>query len=143
MKVNLGYGIWESFHTGLDFRFNNYSLGFDIGTSFGTKPFEDKYYSLTLDNTFHWGKNYKLDKKTWYTDIRLIYWTSIEPSITWRVFQICPSIGRDFYLSEKFGLNLDLGPAILLFGSKENKDVEVGWLYPVYPEIRFELFYIF
>jgi hypothetical protein len=143
-KTNIGYGIWESFHGGFDLRLKNYSVGIDIGTSFKTLPFDHKYYSITLDNTYFWGKVNKYDIKSWYFDARLVYWNSFEPNTTWKVLQICPSIGREFNLTKSTGINLDLGPAILLYGSRLSKNGEkVGWIYPIYPEFRIEFFYRF
>ncbi len=144
IKGNIGYGIWESFHCGIDLRINNYSVGIDAGTSFGTMQFDHEYYSLTLDNVFYFGKANKYGIKSWYVDARFIYWNHTEPSTTWNVFQLCPSIGKEFNFSKSIGINLDLGPAILLDANRhDNNEEKVGWIYPVYPEIRLEFFYRF
>jgi hypothetical protein len=58
-KVNAGYGIWESFHAGLDLRIKNISFGLDAGTSFNTLPFDNPFFSITLDNSYYWGKENK------------------------------------------------------------------------------------
>jgi hypothetical protein len=144
IKGNIGYGIWESFHLGIDLRVKNYSGGIDAGTSFGTFQFDHEYYSFTLDNAFYFGKANRYGIKSWYVDARFIYWNHTEPGTTWNVFQLCPSIGKEFNFSKSIGINLDLGPAILLNASRhDNTKEKVGWIYPVYPEVRFEFFYRF
>jgi hypothetical protein len=144
MKVNLGYGIWESFHVGMDYRFSNYSLGLDLGTSFHTLPFENSFVSVTIDNTFYWGKANKYELKTWYFNSRVIYYNAIEPSTTWNVVNLCPGIGKEFCFNESFGMNLDLGLALVVFAHRQDNTSNIsGWIYPVYPECRVELFYRF
>jgi hypothetical protein len=74
----------------------------------------------------------------------LVYWNLFEPNTTWKVLQICPSIGREFNLSKSTGINLDLGPAILLHANRKDDNGEkAGWIYPIYPEFRVEFFYRF
>jgi len=144
LKANVGYGIWESFHGGLDLQINNISFGLDVGTSFKTMPFDNKYYSVTIDNTFYWGKENKFNFKPWYFNDRLIYWNLSETNKTWRVLQFCPSIGREFNFNKNTGINLDFGPAILLHADRDDySDEKIGWIYPVYPECRIEFFYRF
>ena len=142
LKANIGYGIWESFHAGVDLRLKNYSIGIDVGTSFKTLPFAHKYYSVTLDNMYYWGRENQYDLKSWYIDARLIYYNSTEPATTWKVLQISPSLGKEFNFNKFIGINLDLGLAILLSASRhDNTNEKVGWIYPINPEFRIELFY--
>jgi hypothetical protein len=144
VKLNLGYGIWESFHGGFDLRFKDYSIGIDLGTSFKTEPFNDKYFSITLENTFYLGNRKNQSLKTWYISTRLIYWNLFEPNSTWRVLQICPTFGKEFSINKALGLNLDIGPAILLHANRTYfTEEKVGWIYPIYPEFRIEIFYRF
>lgn len=124
LKANIGYGIWESFHGGLDLQIKNISFGLDVGTSFKTMPFDNKYFSVTIDNTFYWGKENKFDFKSWYFNDRLIYWNSFETNTTWRVLQFCPSIGREFNFTKNTGINFDFGPAIVLHADREDKSAE-------------------
>jgi hypothetical protein len=97
-----------------------------------------------LDNAYFWGNLNKYDIKSWYLDARLIYYKSFQPNTTWKVLQICPSIGKEFSLTKSTGINLDLGPSILLHANRTDDNGEkVGWIYPIYPEFRIELFYRF
>lgn len=144
LKTNIGYGVWESFHGGIDLQLNNFSFGLDVGTSFNAMPFDNKYFSVTIDNTCYWGRVNKMNLKSWYCNARLIYWDLSEPDARWRVMQICPSIGKEINFTKELGINFDFGPAIVLHANREDKsDVKVGWIYPVYPECRIEFFYRF
>jgi hypothetical protein len=143
-KANFGYGIWESFHIGADIKFNNYSVGIDFGTSFGTLPFDDNYFSVTLDNTYFIGKKNKYKLRSWYLNSRVIYWYFKDPNSLWDVIQICPSIGKEINFNKKIGINIDLGASISAYAHKNNKNMDdAGWLYPINPEFRIEIFYRF
>lgn len=144
LKANVGYGIWESFYAGLDLQIKNVSFGLDIGTSFNTAQFDNKYFSVTFESTYYWGKENKYNFKSWYLNARIIYWSFSEPNTTWKVIQICPTIGREFNFTRKAGINFDIGPAILLHANRQDATEEkVGWIYPVYPECRIGFFYRF
>ena len=135
VRINIGYGLWESFHIGGDLKLKNTSFGLDCGTSFKTAQFDDKYFSITLDNSFYWGKINSYESGSWYVNSRFIYWTFFETNSTWKVLQVCPSIGRDFRLNKSLGINIDAGPAILLHVKREmHTDFMEGWILPIYPE---------
>jgi hypothetical protein len=144
-KLNAGFGIWEQFHAGFDYRIKSYSFGIDAGTFLRRNAAGYADFSITLDNSYFWGKPNKENIKRWYLNGRLIFLRLTTPQSIFKLLFFCPSIGREFYFSSKHGLNIDIGPAIVTIGNRQDRpgSPKVGWIYPVYPECRIEYFYRF
>jgi len=104
---NVGYDpITQGLYVGFDHEIHDYSIGLDLGSSFGlVQPLN---VTLSLDNAFYFGEQNKYNLKTWHVNARLAYSKIVvenKPSILY----IIPSIGKTFNLNEKLRLNIELG----------------------------------
>jgi hypothetical protein len=106
---NLGFDpITQGIYLGFDHAIHNYSIGLDVGSSFGlVLPLN---VSVSLDNAVYFAKPNKYNLKTWHVNARLAY-TKLVVENKPNILHIVPSVGKIFSLNEKVGLNLELGVA--------------------------------
>ena len=104
---NVGYDpVTQGLYVGFDHSIDNYSIGLDVGSSFGfIMPLN---VTLCLDNAFYFGSQNKYDLKTWHVNARLAY-SKIVVENKPNVLFVVPSFGKIFSLNEKLGLNIELG----------------------------------
>ncbi len=104
---NVGFDlITQGFYWGIDHRIKDYSIGVDVGSSFGLLVPPD--ISLCVDNALYFGKVNKYDNKTWHINARAAYSKVLVYSQENLLFLV-PSIGKTFYINEKLGINVELG----------------------------------
>jgi hypothetical protein len=109
---NFGFDpVTQGLYGGYNHSFGNYSLGLDVGSSFGMiVPLN---VSLCLDNAWYFGKPNKYNLKTWHLNTRLAYSKLLVENKP-NVLYVIPAIGKAFSLNEKLGLNIELGYAFQL-----------------------------
>ncbi len=137
---NFGYDpITQGIYLGFDHPIKDYSIGVDVGSSFGV--FLPVTISLCIDNALYFGKANKYDHKTWHVNGRIAYskgFTGYKPHLLFLV----PSIGKSFYLNDKLALNLDLGYNFELLNDNSNGPYGITYIYfggLKSPNIRLEL----
>lgn len=139
---NIGYDpITQGLYVGFNNTIKRYSVGFDIGSSFGViMPLN---VSLCIDNAWYFGKPDKYNLRKWHTNVRLAY-SKILVENKPNVLYIVPSIGKVFNLSNKLGLNIELGYGFQVLDDWGNQLIGEG--YSAYyfgglstPNIRIEL----
>ena len=127
-NVTGGIGLMELINLGGRFQFDQTELGFSIGT-FPVK--DESNLSLQTNVLYHFaGSSNFSNRRPWYLRSGLTYsWFESEYSED-KLFSIDGRIGRDFNISEKFGVQIDIG--VIYFISHEEKEKnpdENYWLF--------------
>lgn len=112
-KINLsiGFGIYELANVGVRYQFQQTQIGFSVGTV----PWSDvRGFSVLGDIYFHFGDISELScRKQWYIRLGLTYLHSKETFensyLIKNFFYLNSRIGREFNISKKIGLYVDLG----------------------------------
>lgn len=113
-----GYGFPEMLHIGFNASISARStLGFNAGAR--ASGFEA--VQVTIDHQFNVASSKKFEARpTWYFGDRLTYFHQDNSARVWRVLYLTPVIGRHMNISDRFGLNIDLGIYIILW-EKSNR----------------------
>lgn len=143
-KINLsvGFGILEFANVGVRFQIKQSQIGFSVGTYLWSN---DPIFSFLADLHLHFGDLSKLsDRKPWYMRFGLVY---VYPILHKKDLYLNIRIGREFNLSKKVGLYVDLGGNIEMTKKiKENFPKETGPTggpqeYPFIPAIGVGIFF--
>lgn len=141
LNITAGFGITELLNLGLRMEAKQFQMGFSVGTI----PAKDKsIISVSGDMFVHFGGASELsDRHPWYIRIGVNYLKSESERVYNNYYFINSRIGREFNLPKKFGIEIDIGPAILISHKHENKTPASTWdLAPaVIPGIEIVLFY--
>lgn len=114
LDVVAGIGFPEMLHIGLNVGISPRSdLGFNAGVR--TSGFEA--VQVTIEHKFNVASSRKFEASpTWYFSQRLTFFHEDNSMRLWRVLYLTPlSIGRHVNISDRFGLNFDLGIYIRLW----------------------------
>jgi len=141
-----GFDGRQGFYLGFDHKFNTYSIGLDAGTSFGL-IYPTQFYSITLNNNLYFGKPNKYETKSWYGNVRITYsqiyqeWSN-KPTLV----SVNPAIGKQFNLSSRYGIGVDLGVNFMIMNRNASSTlIPIGTYFEfsnsAVPSIRLNLFY--
>ena len=142
LSVAAGFGFPELLNAGV--RINGQQTQF--GLSAGTWPAKDsKTFSISGDFYFHFGGHSKLtQRKPWFGKTGLNYFKSESEFIIERYTYFNVSIGREFNISEKFGLQIS-GGTVFELDSEITFKYPSGWdiavTLPVLPSLTITTFY--
>jgi hypothetical protein len=108
-----GIGFPEMLHIGFNADISPKSaLGFNAGAN--TSGFEA--VQVTIEHKFNFASSKKFEASpTWYFGQRLAFFHEDNSTRVWRILYLTPVIGRHVNISDRFGLNLDLGIFIILW----------------------------
>jgi hypothetical protein len=144
-KVNMsvGIGLPELLNIGIKYQLEQTQLGISLGSV----PVKDEsIVSVSGDVYYHFGGVSELsNKRPWYGRIGLNYLRDETKSLIEKVSYLNLRIGRDFNISKKIGIEVDVGLGLQLFHEKIEKP-SAGWFnlhieLPVIPSIGIALFY--
>ncbi len=104
---NVGFDpITQGLYLGFDHAIQDYSIGLDLGSSFGlVLPLN---FSVCLNNAFYFGKPNKYNMKAWHVNARMAYSKTLVENKP-NVLYLVPSVGKIISMNEKLGLNIELG----------------------------------
>ncbi|MDX1761132.1 MAG: hypothetical protein R3218_03170 [Christiangramia sp.] len=121
-NITGGAGLLELFHIGGKFQLDQSELGFNIGTI----PSPDEgIISLQANYLYHFaGLSDLSPRRPWYLRGSLTYIRSDTKYELTKYSIVDLRIGRDFNFSEKFGVQIDLGPAYVISEDVEEKQTE-------------------
>ena len=139
-NISAGLGFPELLNAGLQYEFKQAQLGFSVGTF--PRIRNESYLTISGDIYYHFGGYSKFsDRRLWYVRFGLTYYrktfhyiSSSETSILAWVYPYT-RIGRDFNISNKIGINFDLGIFYIFPASEGLYNI------PVYPSAELGLFY--
>lgn len=139
-NILIGYGIYEGYNAGFELTLNRGYSSFS--SSIGVDHLfsgDSRYLALSaaynvsiLRQRYYWENKYK-----WKVNFRIVYWNLEDPFYKFNVITFIPSLNRIIYLTKKFGISLDAGPAInQVLHHKRKTFKEVGWPFHVMPNFR-------
>ncbi|GAA4310549.1 hypothetical protein GCM10023115_34200 [Pontixanthobacter gangjinensis] len=146
-NITGGAGLLELFHIGGRFQLDQSELGFNIGTV--PSPDED-IISLQANYLYHFGGSSDLSaRRPWYLRGGFTFIRSDTEFELTKYSIVDLRIGRDFNFSEKFGVQIDLGPAYVISEDvREKQDTDDFWFFfdidlenEVLPVICFTFYY--
>jgi hypothetical protein len=140
VNISIGFGLTEFLNTGIRFQLNQVQLGLTAGTLFsGETSFSGEVY-------YHFaGKSNLSERKPWYVKSGFTLWHfkkdyMLFKALSFGLFSneepvnvtfLNASLGRDFNLTENFGINSNVGLAIPF----NDKDMQIS------PAVSISLFY--
>ncbi|MEA3476798.1 MAG: hypothetical protein U9R60_01355 [Bacteroidota bacterium] len=147
VSLKTGYGYYQGFHIGANYFYaENIDLGVSIGSHFGLSPLNNEdHINITLENNFHFGEKNKFYTKPWIFGQQIMYWTHCSETITYKIATISPTIGRVIAITNRLGIELEIGPTFNLEIDieREPTDPITSTLQPVYYNYIAQLIYIF
>lgn len=148
-KFNLttGIGLPELINIGMKYQVNQSQIGLSVG-SFPVGSNEN-IISISTDYYYHFGGLSELNKvRPWYAKVGLNYLRDETETIIDKYVFLNTRIGRDFNISKKIGIQLDIGLLIELQNEQERKiPINDSWNlnldldFPILPSIGIGLFY--
>lgn len=144
-KVNISIGIGLPELLNINVRYQLKQSQIRIG--FGTLPLkEESLISISGDFYYHFGGFSELsNRRPWYGRIGLNYLRDETESIIDKYLFLNTRIGRDFNISNKIGIEIDIGTGIRLKNEVIRKKPSSGWIIaievPFIPSIGIGLFY--
>jgi hypothetical protein len=104
-----GLGYIEYAHVGLRYQYGECSqVGLYYGGDMGFKP--EIITNWTLEHMYHFGKNnYFSNRPVWYTRQSLNYTRIIDFGTLYKIAYLQLSMGYDFPLNNRLGINFDMG----------------------------------
>ncbi len=146
MDVSFGAGIPKFINIGL--RYNAAQM--QVGLSYGFLPLENEICtSLTGDIFLHFaGHSALTTRKPWYAKFGISYVRDKQEDNTSSYVYSNFRIGREFFISKKFGVGADLGISFELSKEIEDEQAASGWFnldldFPVLPCFGINIFYHF
>lgn len=110
-----GIGFPEMLHIGFNAGISPRS---DLGFNAGAKTSGFETVQVTIEHKLNVASSEKFEATpTWYFGERLTFFHHDNSTRVWRVLYLTPAIGRHMNISDRFGLNLDLGISIILWES--------------------------
>jgi hypothetical protein len=113
LDLVVGIGFPEMVHIGFNAAISPKSaLGFNAGAN----PSGFEAVQVTIEHLFNVASSKKFEARpTWYFGQRLTFFHEDNSTRVWRLLYLTPAIGRHMNISDRFGLNLDLGIFIILW----------------------------
>ncbi len=141
--ITTGVGVPEFLNVGLMHQFKQIQLGLTLGTLPGAR--REYYLSISGDIYWHFAGKAKFTKlKPWYGKFGL-NWLGWEDEIEkGRDLYLNTRVGRDFNLSENFGIKFDLGAIYALEKVRIVKKPSSSYNFfqsDVWPSLGLGLFY--
>ncbi len=141
--LSTGFGIPELLNIGLSYHYDQ----FQIGMSVGTMPVPDEHIiTVAGDIRYHFGGSSGLsDRRPWYGRIGLNYLKDETKNYIDKYSYLNTRIGREFNITNRFGIAIDAGAIFQLSHSKIRKTPSSGWdldlEFPVLPSLGIGFYY--
>lgn len=144
LNISGGLGLPELLNIGVRYQLEQVQIGFSVGSM----PYGSGEYlvSFSGDVYYHFGGSSELsNRKPWYGRIGLNYLRDESELVIDKYFYLTTRFGRDFNISRKIGIEIDIGAIFQLSNKEIRKSPPSGWdfnfEYPVLPSIGVGLFY--
>lgn len=144
INITVGFSIPELINLGVFYQLDQFQLGLSVG-SLPTGSSEN-LISLSGDVRFHFAGSSELsNRRPWYGRIGLNYLREETDYVIDNYLYLNTRIGRDFNISKKIGIAVDMGAIFLLNNKEKVKKPSSGWNldldFPVLPSVGIGLFY--
>jgi hypothetical protein len=102
--------------------------------------------AVTLEHAYHFGKFHENSRlPMFYLSQKATYLNDIKKDATSNIFYFTPSVGKSFYGSGSFGVNIDAGINFRLYQTQVSDlavdEVVLEQFPAVFPAIRFQFFF--
>ena len=128
-KINLstGFGIPELMNIGVRYQLEQVQIGLSVGSI----PIKNEnVISISGDVRYHFGGISELsNRRPWYGRIGLNSLREETQFIIHKYMFLNTRIGRDFNISDKIGIEIDLGVGFQLSHDKTIKNPPSGWFW--------------
>lgn len=146
-ETKIGYGNYQGFNLGLNYFYTEkLKIGLGIGSHLNLPPLEsENHFNIQIENTLYFGQPTKQNIGGWYFNQQLMYWEQGQSNDRWKIVSLGLNIGRTIPITEKLGLEFELGPVFnLVVDIKRDPLIEdSGWMWPVLYNGRVQLTYKF
>lgn len=146
-ETKIGYGYYQGFNIGLNFFYTSkLKVGLGIGSHLNFPPLENEnHFNVQFENTLYFGQLTKQNIGGWYFNQQLMYWEQGKSDNRWKIVSLGLNIGRSIPITEKLGLDLELGPAfnMVVDINRDPLIEESGWMWPILYNGRAQLTYKF
>ena len=125
-KLTAGIGLPELLNLGLRIQFEQTQVGLALGAI----PWEDEQnFALSANFYYHFGGSSELTSlKPWFISTGVTYMQYEDKYERQTTFFFVPRIGREFNITSKFGVALELGGLIVLVEEiKIKRERPVSW----------------
>jgi len=145
-NATLGAGIPEMINLGLRYQFGQTQIGLSYGM------FSSTTTALSGDAYYHFGGSSRfVSRRPWYGRVGFTYVREETTSAIDKYVYLGTRIGREFNISKRFGINVDIGAIYQLSYEEIRKEPEntgwfsINWSEPstVLPAIGIAFFYRF
>lgn len=142
-EVVSGVGLPDLIHIGLN---KNLTTRSSLGANVGFIPASSKMRQLTFEHKLNFKYSRKFtNQPTWYFGQRVTGFYEDNGEIKWRTIYLTPNIGKHINISDKFGLNADIGTFIQIWQKIKRDqycfDCDSDVRFFVLPSIRIQVFY--
>lgn len=144
ININTGFGIPEFIYLGVSYQLDQYQIGFNVGAlPVGSS---ESLMSFSADMRYHFaGLSEFSNRRPWYVRIGLNYLRDETDYVIEKYLYLNTRIGRDFNISKKIGIAVDIGTVFQLHNTEIIKNPSDGWYldldFPVLPSFGIGLFY--
>ena len=146
-EKKIGYGYYQGFNLGLNYFYTErLKVGLGIGSHLNLHPLENEnHFNIQIENTLYFGQLTKQNIGGWYFNQQLMYWEQGQSNDRWKIVSLGLNIGRTIPITEKLGLDLELGPVFnMVVDIKRDPLIEnSGWMWPILYNGRVQLTYKF
>jgi len=144
VNISAGFGIPELSNIGVRYQLDQVQIGLSVGSM----PVENgSIISILGDIRYHFGGFSELsNRRPWYGRIGLNYLRDETENLIHKYLYFNTRIGRDFNISNKIGVEIDIGAIFQLSHEEIRKKPSNGcWIcpieFPVLPSVGIGLFY--
>ena len=143
LNIYSGLGLPELFNAGVRYQMMQNQAGLGAGALLFSGS--ESIYTVSADFYHHFGGTSEIStRRPWYWRIGLNYFHDETKYSIYEYFYLCSGIGREFNLSRRFGLEIDLG-GVFQIAYKETVKIPhtdfLGLDFPVLPGFGVEFFY--
>ncbi len=143
INISAGFGLPELLNAGVRFHANQTQIGFSVGS---VPVSDEKNLSISGDIFYHFaGSSEYSNRRPWYFRAGLNYLRTETTREIEKYTFLNTRFGRDFNVSEKFGIGLDVGATFELEKKEILKDNQTSsWFdldFPVFPSLSLSVFY--
>lgn len=140
--ISTGFGIPELMNLGAQYQFHQCQIGLSVGT---LPSSSEHIMTISGDLRYHFAGYSNLSGlHPWYGKLGLSYLRDETPGRIENYMYLNARVGRDFDLTDKLGINFDVG-AIYELNKKVIQKTDTNWYLPmnwhIIPSISFGLYY--
>ncbi len=141
------YGYYQGINLGFNYFYaERLKVGLGIGSHLNLPPLKNHdHFNIQIEHTLYFGQLTKQNISGWYFNQQLMYWEQGKSNDRWKILSLGLNVGRTIPITEKLGLDLELGPAFnrVVDIKRDPLNENSGWMWPILYNGRVQLTYKF